>query len=91
MLKRLKRLEKFDQQLQAKHKGAKPKLMQGGNGLAGAYGGQGAGGPHFHSQEESQMDLDELAKHIGIKVSQYCRCNHCYRELARLSRSLTSA
>ena len=77
MLKRLKRLEKFDQQLQAKHKGAKPKLMQGGNGLGGAYSGQGASGTHFHSQEESQMDLDELAKHLGIKVSHDLRCSIC--------------
>ena len=70
MLKRLKRLEKFDQQLQAKHKGAKPKLMQGGSGLGGVYSGQGGNGAHFPSQEESQMDLDEFAKHIGIKVSE---------------------
>lgn len=31
------------------------------------YSAQGGNGQHFHSQEESQMDLDELAKHIGIK------------------------
>ena len=39
MYKRLKRLEKFDQALQAKAKqGTKPKLMQGGNGIGGIYG-----------------------------------------------------
>ena len=35
------------------------------------YSAQGGNGQHFHSQEESQMDLDELAKHIGIKVSAH--------------------
>lgn len=41
--------------------------MQGGSGLGGVYSGQGGNGAHFPSQEESQMDLDEFAKHIGIK------------------------
>lgn len=35
------------------------------------YSAQGGNGQHFHSQEESQMDLDEFAKHIGIKVSEH--------------------
>ena len=44
--------------------------MQGGSGLVGVYSGPGGNGAHFPSQEESQMDLDEFAKHIGIKVSE---------------------
>ena len=44
--------------------------MQGGSGLGGVYSGQAGNGSHFPSQEESQMDLDEFAKHIGIKVSE---------------------
>ena len=70
MYKRLKRLEKFDQQLQAKQKqGLKPKLVPGGSGIGGIYNNPVGNGVAFNSQDDSAMDLDELAKHLGIKVS----------------------
>ena len=48
----------------------KPKLIhQSSSGLGSIYGAQPSNGVHFNSQEDSQMDLDELAKHLGIKVS----------------------
>ena len=65
MYKRLKRLEKFEDQLKQKNKATKPKLVT--NSLNSSFnygnGGQGAG----MSAEENQMDLDELAKHLSIK------------------------
>ena len=64
MYKRLKRLEKFEDQLKQKNKVNKPKLNQGGSGVLNNYGGY-----EVQVQHDPNMDLDELAKHLSIKVS----------------------
>lgn len=63
MYKRLKRLEKFDQQLQAKAKQSKPELAP----APGSKYGKPDNGVNFNSTEDETMGLDELAKHLGIK------------------------
>ena len=65
MYKRLKRLEKFDQQLQAKAKSTAPLPKKTSSGIPGLYDTNSK----FPNQEEDAMALDELAKHLGIKVS----------------------
>ena len=64
MFKRLKRLEKFDQQLQAKAKQSKPEPAPASGGKYG----KPDNGVNF-SEEDANMGLDELAKHMGIRVS----------------------
>lgn len=63
MYKRLKRLEKFDQQLQAKAKSTAPLPKKTSSGIPGLYDTNSK----FPNQEEDAMALDELAKHLGIK------------------------
>lgn len=58
MLKRLKRLEKFEQQKQAKAKQTlKPNLLKSANQVA----------PKSAADVEQAMDLDELARTLAIK------------------------
>lgn len=64
MFKRLKRLEKFDQQLQAKAKQSKPEPAPASGGKYG----KPDNGVNFSAEDEN-MGLDELAKHMGIRVS----------------------
>ena len=67
MYKRLKRLEKFEDQLKQKNKATKPKLVTGAVGSTNFSYGGGGHGVVGQSVEENQMDLDELAKHLSIK------------------------
>jgi len=62
MFKRLKRLEKFDQQLQAKAKQSKPEPAPASGGKYG----KPDNGVNFSAEDEN-MGLDELAKHMGIR------------------------
>ena len=65
MIKRLKRLEKFDNQVRDKNKQSKPKLV---HSLSNTYS-NGQSGQAPGAFDESTMELDVLAKHLGIKVS----------------------
>ena len=64
MFKRLKRLEKFDQALQAKAKQSKPEVVPASGGKYG----KPDNGINYDDVDEN-MGLDELAKHIGVRVS----------------------
>ena len=64
MYKRLKRLEKFEDQLKQKNKQTKPKLNTAGGSTLGYNYGPSSGQGYI---EENNMDLDELAKHLSIK------------------------
>ena len=66
MYKRLKRLEKFEDQLKQKNKQNKPKLNSVGGAVTGYNYGPTSTQVGGYS-EENQMDLDELAKHLSIK------------------------
>jgi len=65
MFKRLKRLQKFDDTLKQKNKQVKPSLITG----AASNSSFNYGGPQHMAYDESEMGLDEYAKHASVKVS----------------------
>lgn len=65
MFKRLKRLQKFDDTLKQKNKQVKPSLITG----QASNSSFNYGGPAQMAYDESEMGLDEYAKHASVKVS----------------------
>ena len=66
MYKRLKRLEKFESQAREKAKATKPKLL---NSASSSFANGQGGSAAQNGLDENSMELAELAKHLGIKVS----------------------